>query len=78
MKYFKMLSGKGRVKMSDEEVAAMFHDDEAVLEEQETQLDVLQKKVNELSEMINVLRKSELLSGLFALAERRGEQNGNS
>ena len=78
MKYFKMVSGKGRVPMSESEVSELFSETEKIIETEPGDLEKLEKKVENLSKIIETLSKNDVFKALCSLTERAGENNGAS
>lgn len=78
MKYFKIVSGKGRVEMTQKEIEQMKSLGGDILSEQPSQIEALEQKVERLSKLLDSLKENELLKNLFAAAERRVEENGDS
>lgn len=78
MKYFKMVSGKGKIPMTEKEISELFKEqNEPVLNEQ-TPLEALEKKVEALSKTIEALSKSDVFRALLSLSGRAEDNNGAS
>ena len=78
MKYFKMVSGKGRVPMSETEVSNILKGcDEDVLESS-TELEKLSERVEQLSKTIEAISQIDIFKTLLSLNERAEDKNGAS
>ena len=78
MKYFKIVSGKGRVPMSESEISELFSETENLIETEPSDFEKLEKKVESLSKMIETLSKTDIFKALCSLTERADENNGAS
>lgn len=76
MKYFKMVSGKGRVEMSESEMEQLFGGSDEPIDSQPTELELLKQKVESLSQKVETLSDTEILKTLLSLSERLGQNNG--
>ena len=78
MKYFKMVSGKGRVPMSESEISEFFSESENLVKAEPSEFEKLEQKVENLSKMMETLSKTDVIKTLLALSERMNENNGAS
>ena len=78
MKYFKMVSGKGRVELSEKELEEMRNACVEDLKEEPSKLEILEQKVEKISKMFDSLQNSEFFKGLLSSSGRRVDENGDS
>lgn len=78
MKYFKMVSGKGRVPMTENEISELFKEVQNPIDEQPTKLEMLEKKVESLSKTIEALSKTDVFKAVLSITERADDKNGAS
>lgn len=78
MKYFKMVSGKGRVEMSEKEISEMLGAANENVMHETSQFEALEQKVESLSKTIEALSKTEVFKALLALTKGLGENDGAS
>lgn len=78
MKYFKMVSGRGRVPMSEEEISEIFIKEDAPCINEPSEFEKLEKKVEGLSKTIEALSKTDIFKALCSLSERAEKENGAS
>ena len=76
MKYFKMVSGRGKVPMTEEEVSDIFTKVQEPVLSEPSPLEVLEKKVESLSKTIEALSKTDVLKALLSITERADDKNG--
>ncbi len=77
MKYYKMVSGKGRVEMNEDEIRNMLKEPcQDELKFEPSRMDVFEEKLDKLSKTMEKLCKSELLNRLLPELEGGVEQNG--
>ena len=78
MKYFKMVSGKGRVPMSEAEISNILkgHDEDFL--EAPTELEMLSERVEKLSKTIEAISQIDIFKPLLSLNERAEDKNGAS
>ena len=77
MKYFKMVSGKGRIEMTESEINEMKNIEVPLIEEP-SKFEVLEERVNRISNIFERLEKSELFKALLTASERQVKENGDS
>lgn len=76
MKYYKIVSGKGKVLMTDKEISEIFEQSNEPVLNEPTPFEVLEKKVEALSQTIEALSKSDIFKALFTVNERAGDKDG--
>ena len=76
MKYFKIVSGRGKVPMNEEEISELFKEAQNPIDEQPAKLEMLEKKVESLSKTIEALSKTDVFKALLSLTERADDKNG--
>lgn len=78
MKYFKMVSGKGKIPMTESEISEIFIEEQEPVLNKPTPLEALEKKVESLSKTIEALSKTDVFKVLLALSERADKNDGAS
>ena len=78
MKYFKMVSGKGRVPMTEAEISDFLTKSDEHISNEETPLERLEKRVDILSKTIEALSKTDIFKALLSFGERAEDENGAS
>ena len=78
MKYFKMVSGKGKIPMSQKEISELFKEADLPECENPSQLERLEEKVEALSKVVEEISKIDIFKALSALTERVGKNDGAS
>ena len=78
MKYFKMVSGVGRVEMSQKEISELLEGETVLKSEPQDRLSELENRVEMISKTIDALSKTDVFRALLALTERAENKNGAS
>ncbi len=78
MKYFKMVSGKGKTPMTETEISELFKEENELVLNEQAPLEALEKKVEILSKTIEALSKTDIFKALLSLSERAENKDGAS
>lgn len=78
MKYYKMVSGRGKVPMSENEIEQLFAQEQETILNEPSEFERLEKKVETISRTLEALSKTDVFRALLSLSEGSVEKDGTS
>ena len=76
MKYYKQVSGRGRVALSDDEVKKLFEKDSPI-EEPASEIETLKNELSAMSKVMQKLCSNDFVAALLSVSEGKGDENGH-